>query len=99
MVKHLDGGQPLLVLRLWNSGFYFADRKQLLWIGSVHYRIIWHHYWIPYRKPELTGIASALQQLQLALDPINWRAVYYPREAPLAKRYLTNSKIKVMLLR
>ena len=46
MVKDVDPHQPLLVLRLWPSGIDLKNNPLPLWIGTLHYRILWHHHYL-----------------------------------------------------
>ena len=55
---------PLLILRLWQSGLKFSDNKNPLWLGSIHYKITWHHYWLRRHQREYAKVTPAIPILR-----------------------------------
>lgn len=77
MTKALTPDTPLLILRLWQSHDQFSDSSLPLWIGSVHYRILWPHLWVPFHKKWLPLLPPPTQMLQPTLEGLPWRAQSY----------------------
>lgn len=59
MTKSLGEDKPLIVLRLWRAN-YQPDNQQTLWIGTVHYRILWQHRWLTEYQTDLPKVETIL---------------------------------------
>jgi membrane protein DedA with SNARE-associated domain/membrane-associated phospholipid phosphatase len=79
MVYRLNHGKPLLIVRLWRSGFYFTDSNTPLWIGTVHYRFIWHHKWLQSHQISVT-LSPPLTILRPQLSNKDWQDKIIPRK-------------------
>ena len=77
ITQHLPGA-PILIVRLWPSNYHFQMQSTPLWIGSVHYRILWHHLWLHHHQTLMLRLKDPLDQLTKALSKqYKWRKLTF----------------------
>lgn len=59
MTKSLGPDKPLVVLRLWHANYQMKDTHPDLWLGTIHYRLLWQHRWLPQYEKYLPSLPAA----------------------------------------
>jgi len=74
---------PILVIRLWPSILKFSDSSLPLWVGTLHYRILWHHHWLRYHRKQTEQLPPASSILIPQLSDFRWKSYLYSTKITL----------------
>ncbi len=97
MWKKNQPDTPIIVIRFWASNYYFTDESTPLWIGSIHYRLIWEHHWQVKHNGKLNELTTPVQQVIPALTSYQWRTIDYKINFK-EKKYLEDSQHQQQIL-
>lgn len=69
LYKYTNDKTPLIILRLWPSPIQIKDSNKTMWLGSMHYRLIYQQHWHPFfhssKKHQRLAVKSLLSRLAL----------------------------------
>lgn len=77
MTKSIGSDNPILILRLWPSRISFNHLNTPLWVGSVHYRILWHSELLSNNKSAVTSLPKSLEVLTKDVTTSPHRLIKY----------------------
>lgn len=100
MIKKNGGDTPISVLRLWSSQYAFDHQTTPLWIGSIHYRILPKHHWLPTQKHN-TSFSNKLStnEIKPLLTKYEWKSVSYTSKIKLKHSTKTQHTVEILLIR
>lgn len=98
MTKQIKPDWPILILRLWDPLTHFKDSTHPLWLGSLHYRLIWKHSWIETHKKVLAALPKAATVLEADLNGFKQRQVAFASQERLKPPRSQSKQVSVLLI-
>jgi len=73
--------KPIIILRLWKSNYQTKDSQYPLWIGSLHYRLIYQKHWHPFKKAKrLTPHQTPIESINALKEAYTIKKILLSRE-------------------
>lgn len=77
-VKIIDKNKPLIVLRLWKSNVILSPNNYPLWIGAIHYRLVWKHDLVFFKHKLTLPKLDTVHLLSNILSKFEWKTKTIP---------------------